>query len=263
MSRMIKILFFFVLCSSPLFAQSLYGVWVEADLDGLTFPKVKYAFTNDLLKLRDMKAREQTVYPYVYKDGYLYLSEPTQVTRTNLRLNSKRFKCKVTEKTSIKYITLTTETDEYILLSEESVKNGWNTVGDIFEFVGIFLIGKGSGDLIDLKSTDYRKTKFQKKTVYQNDKLFDPYQKDARGRTNIERMKKGLAPIGKDGKSINLHHADQTENGPLYEVSDSMHKKHYNDLHTNTGQEPSDIDRPEFDSFRADYWKNRAKEFTK
>lgn len=30
--------------------------------------------------------------------------------------------------------------------------------------------------------------------------------KDVMGRTNLDRMKKGLAPLGPDGKSINLHH---------------------------------------------------------
>ena len=105
-------------------------------MDGLTFPKVKYAFTNDLSKLRDMEVREQTIYPYIYKDGYLYLSEPTQVTRTNLRLNSMVFKCKITEKPFLKYVTLTSDDNEFTLISEGSVKNGWNQVANIFEVVG-------------------------------------------------------------------------------------------------------------------------------
>lgn len=45
--------------------------------------------------------------------------------------------------------------------------------------------------------------------VYQRDDIIDINMKDARGRTNLERMKKGLAPLGPDGKSINLHHTTQ------------------------------------------------------
>jgi hypothetical protein len=41
--------------------------------------------------------------------------------------------------------------------------------------------------------------------VYQRDDLIDPLRRDPRGRTNLERMIHGLAPIGRDDKKIILH----------------------------------------------------------
>ena len=85
----------------------------------------------------------------------------------------------------------------------------------------------------------------------------------AKGRTNIERMEQGLAPIGHDGKSINLHHKDQTNNSDILEITATEHRKRYAELHTNTGQTPSQINRKEFSNWRSRYWRNRAKEFKK
>ena len=97
------------------------------------------------------------------------------------------------------------------------------------------------------------------KTVYTDDGTFDPFFVDKQGRTNIERMEQGLAPIGTDGKSVNIHHIDQTNDGPVMEIIATDHQKNYSDLHTNTGQEPSKIDRKEFNSWRRTYWKWRSK----
>ena len=84
---------------------------------------------------------------------------------------------------------------------------------------------------------------------------------DSRGRTNAERMKKGLAPIGPDGKSVNLHHVDQTMNGPVQELTATNHQKNYSSLHSNTGQTPSQINRKEFETWRNQYWKQRVEDF--
>ncbi len=97
--------------------------------------------------------------------------------------------------------------------------------------------------------------------VQQNNSLFDPNFVDKRGRTNIDRMEKGLAPIGVDGKSVNLHHVDQTMDGGVMEITDTQHKQKYSTLHQNTGQQPSQIDRPEFNKWRGEYWKSRAEDF--
>src|SRR5699024_12425421 len=48
--------------------------------------------------------------------------------------------------------------------------------------------------------------KFNNVKIYQRNDIIDPNKKDAVGRTNLDRMNKGLAPLGPDGKSINLHH---------------------------------------------------------
>jgi len=53
--------------------------------------------------------------------------------------------------------------------------------------------------------------------------------------TNIERMASGRAPIGVDGRPVNLH--------------------------INTGSLPSGIDRAAFDKWRAAYWQARAASF--
>lgn len=109
---------------------------------------------------------------------------------------------------------------------------------------------------------------FQGNKVYQRNDLFDPAQvsswkengKTVTG-TNVERMASGRAPIGYDGKSVNLHHLLQTPDGPIVEVSKTFHNKYYSTIHMNTGQSPSIINRDAFDQWRSDYWKNRALDF--
>lgn len=71
-------------------------------------------------------------------------------------------------------------------------------------------------------------------------------------------MEQGLAPIGTDGKSINIHHIDQTNNGPVMEIMATEHQQNYSKLHTNIGQAPSQINRSEFNSWRRGYWKWRS-----
>ena len=121
-------------------------------------------------------------------------------------------------------------------------------------------------------STGYKYWKesidFQGNKVYQRNDLFDPAQvsswkdngKTVTG-TNVERMASGRAPIGYDGKSVNLHHLSQTPDGPIVEVSQSFHNKYYSTIHMNTGQSPSIIDRDVFKQWKSDYWKNRALDF--
>ncbi|EJF97351.1 hypothetical protein MEI_01388, partial [Bartonella vinsonii subsp. arupensis Pm136co] len=102
--------------------------------------------------------------------------------------------------------------------------------------------------------------------VYQSEKLFDPNRisewmvnkKKVTG-TNIERMKTGRAPIGFDGKSVELHHMLQTPDGPIAEVSRTFHKKHTSIIHINPNTMESAIDRDMFGQWREKYWKERAK----
>jgi hypothetical protein len=100
---------------------------------------------------------------------------------------------------------------------------------------------------------------FNGKTVTQDNSLFDPNTVDTKGRTNIQRMEKGLSPIGSDGKSINIHHTDQTNTGPFQEILQTDH--HKPGLHQNTGQSPSMIERSAFNQWRNDYWKWRSNDF--
>ncbi|HEM5199458.1 TPA: hypothetical protein U1304_002095, partial [Streptococcus suis] len=102
---------------------------------------------------------------------------------------------------------------------------------------------------------------FEGNKVYQRDDLIDPNLTDGFGRTNVERMEKGLAPIGPDGKSIELHHMTQRQSGAIAEVTKTFHSSNYSTIHINTGRIPSGINRSEFGKWRGNYWKNRASDF--
>ena len=105
-----------------------------------------------------------------------------------------------------------------------------------------------------------KKTRFMNKYVYKRRGLFDPYQKDAAGRTNLERMKAGLAPIGKDGRPIELHHVGQKEKGPIVEMTYTEHQvKYKNDIHV---KKESEINRAKFDRWRRAFWRKRSKDFS-
>lgn len=96
------------------------------------------------------------------------------------------------------------------------------------------------------------------KTVIMDNSTFDSNLVDKQGRTNIQRMEQGLAPIGTDGKSVNIHHIDQTNDGPIMEISATQHQQNYSELHTNKGQMSSQINRTEFNSWRRGYWEWRS-----
>ena len=78
---------------------------------------------------------------------------------------------------------------------------------------------------------------------------------------NIARMQAGHAPIGYDGKTVELHHLIQSESGSIVEISGSMHKSNHGPLHINTRDIPTGIDRSSFNVLRSAYWKRRAKTF--
>ncbi|SFE57386.1 Pretoxin HINT domain-containing protein [Actinopolyspora alba] len=110
-------------------------------------------------------------------------------------------------------------------------------------------------------------TEYQGQRIYQRDDLVDPAlysAKDTYGRSNLKRMKQGVAPIGPDGKSVNLHHMLQTQDGPIAEVTSTMHlnKPGYGILHWKAGSDiPSGIDRVAFEGWKKQYWRDRAAGF--
>ncbi|HIF9098894.1 TPA: HNH/ENDO VII family nuclease [Photobacterium damselae] len=104
-------------------------------------------------------------------------------------------------------------------------------------------------------------TTFKGNKVFQRNDLIDPKLVDARGRTNLERMQKGLAPADLDGKSVNLHHMTQKHNGSIAEVTQIFHQKNSKTIHINPSSTPSGIDRSAFNKWRIDYWKSRANDF--
>ena len=97
------------------------------------------------------------------------------------------------------------------------------------------------------------------KIVAKRNNTFDPTYKDALGRTNKERMENGLAPIGIDDKSLELHHLKQKDNGVMIELTNKEHNENSKALHKYRTQ--SEIDRIEFNNWKRKYWKERAKEF--
>jgi RHS repeat-associated protein len=106
------------------------------------------------------------------------------------------------------------------------------------------------------KATDFKGIK-----VYQRNDIIDPKRMDARGRTNVQRMEQGLAPIGSDGKSVNLHHMIQTNDSAIVELTQSFHQRNTKTIHINPSSIPSGINRTQFDKWRESYWINRANDF--
>ncbi|GHA70168.1 RHS repeat-associated core domain-containing protein [Cognatilysobacter bugurensis] len=160
----------------------------------------------------------------------------------------------------------------------------------------IYEYGPNTGMFVDpLGLSRYRRvTASDGRTVYQRDDLFDPQRKSAwkdpvtgqwkRG-SNLDRMGDGLAPIGTDGKSVQLHHLTQTEintftgqRGSLVEILTDTHQNHSRILHYPFPRDPnrpkqtlprypsfrknadgtaSALDK-QFNDFRTAYWKRRA-----
>ena len=102
--------------------------------------------------------------------------------------------------------------------------------------------------------------KNQTNKVYQRNDLIDLNRRGTDGRTNLQRMRDGDAPIGPDGESINLHHMLQTMNSPIAEVTETFHQQYTKIIHINPKTIPSGIDRGAFKQWKRQYWKNRAKE---
>jgi hypothetical protein len=67
------------------------------------------------------------------------------------------------------------------------------------------------------------------------------------------------APIGDDGHPIELHHEGQNPEGPVKEMTRTDHRLNGNfkKNHSNTGQNPSKIDRAKFRTFKDRYWRNK------
>lgn len=104
------------------------------------------------------------------------------------------------------------------------------------------------------------KIRFADNDFIKRNELFDPKKTDGAGRSNVERMRDGLAPIGKDGQPINLHHMKQQNNGVIVEASHTEHKNNSGSWHRYS--RISEIERDKFNyRTRPAYWKERAKDF--
>ena len=89
-------------------------------------------------------------------------------------------------------------------------------------------------------------------------KDIDLEQKDSMGRTNSERMGKGLPPLDKNGRPIELHHIGQKSDSPLAELTTSEHRGKGNDAVLHDKKKESEIDRDKFAEERSEHWKNRS-----
>lgn len=81
-------------------------------------------------------------------------------------------------------------------------------------------------------------------------------QKDARGRTNLERADGGRAPLDSVGREHELHHVGQEEDGPLAELTRGEHQSQTKLLHP---KRESTVDHgSDWTRVRAEHWKARA-----
>ena len=78
---------------------------------------------------------------------------------------------------------------------------------------------------------------------------------DEMGRSNLARMKNGLAPLDAGGNSYELHHIGQNVDGTLAVLTKAEHDNPA--LHG--FKMVSEINRPEFDVIRRHFWKTMAK----
>lgn len=121
---------------------------------------------------------------------------------------------------------------------------------------------------LDIEAKKYwnKRVKFNGHNVYQRNDLIDPKKqiRDKHGNmhSNLENMKQGKAPVGTDGKVIQLHHITQRNESALAEISNTLHTKHSKTIHINSNKTPSGITRNEFNKYRSAYWKNRANDFS-
>jgi A nuclease of the HNH/ENDO VII superfamily with conserved LHH len=91
-------------------------------------------------------------------------------------------------------------------------------------------------------------------------RAIDFQKKDAEGRTNLERMREGRAPLGPHNKRIILHHVTQ-ENDLLAELTARLHSKHHGILHYRLAPNTSRINRVDFNGVRRKYWQYRASQY--
>ena len=94
-------------------------------------------------------------------------------------------------------------------------------------------------------------------------KDIDPALECPDGRTNTERMTKGLAPyVVRDDKliKVELHHHGQNGNGPLVEIGSDAHKEKDTALHPGNGKGEGRGFDPLWDQKRSENWQMRGKE---
>ena len=138
---------------------------------------------------------------------------------------------------------------------DEKILEGSSKATQVSEFTGRTQV-TGAARQYWTETVEFKGTK-----VYQRNDLIDPNKVDNLGRTNLQRMEQGLAPLGLDGKSMNLHHMTQMNDSAIAEVTQTFHQTNSSVIHINPNTIPSGINRSEFGDWRSAYWKNRANDF--
>ena len=103
--------------------------------------------------------------------------------------------------------------------------------------------------------------------VYQRNDINLDFVDSDTGLTNLQRMLKGNAPLGRDGKPLELHHILQKESGPMVEIHETTHQEYKRILHGLRSGGESFRNDAELDSqyrnFKRAYWKWRAQQYMK
>lgn len=79
--------------------------------------------------------------------------------------------------------------------------------------------------------------------------------------SNAERMASVRAPIGVDGKSVNLHHMTQTQSGPIAGMTQTFHQANSATIHINPNTIPSGIYGAAFEKWKVQYWQQQSADF--
>ena len=86
-----------------------------------------------------------------------------------------------------------------------------------------------------------------------------------KGYTNKQLMQEGYAPIGRDGKPVNLHHLTGTEPGTMIELTQTFHQDNTRVLHNiiedgRSFRHDAKLEA-QFDRFKKKWWQERANDF--
>ncbi|WP_290183443.1 HNH/ENDO VII family nuclease [Corynebacterium auriscanis] len=84
----------------------------------------------------------------------------------------------------------------------------------------------------------------------------------------MDRMARGIAPIGHDGQSLQIHHIGQDDKSTLVELTKAQHKSNHRTLHIVTGLKTSEfptdvtpVNRSAVKAWKRQYWQERALDF--
>lgn len=121
-----------------------------------------------------------------------------------------------------------------------------------------------SSDEYDLyKKAGLRSTKLNGKTILSRDIDFKAKFKKVDGsfETNLERMLDGRAPLDPTGKSYELHHVNQENDGVFAILTGEEHRGKGNSGILHTSGKISEIIRDDFDKVREQFWIDFAQQY--